>query len=81
MVEIKRQKNRDMCLYYRYNNEALKNIERDNKRQLFIKRLLSEEILPEVWIQFKNIISMVTWRWLWSVFFSKSDSKLYLYFI
>ena len=55
MVEIGKQKNRDMSFYYRHNNEALKNIERDNNRQLYIKRLLSEEILPEVWVLYYMI--------------------------
>ena len=32
-----------MSLYYRHNNEALRNIERENNRQDFIKRLLSEK--------------------------------------
>lgn len=45
MLDIGKQHRRDMSLFYRHNNEALKNIERDNMRQDFIKKLLSEEIV------------------------------------
>jgi hypothetical protein len=45
MVDIRKQNRRDLSQFYRHGNEALKNIERDNMRQDFIKRLLSEEIV------------------------------------
>ena len=31
-----------MSMFYRHNNEALRNIERENMRQDFIKKLLTE---------------------------------------
>ncbi len=32
MLDIGKQHKRDMSLYYRHNNEALRNIERENMR-------------------------------------------------
>lgn len=53
-----------MSFYYRYNNEALKNIERENKRQDFIKRLIEEEVTDE-WVFSVNfwfcLLKFINW--------------------
>ena len=44
LVDFKKQHKRDMSLHVRYNNEALRNIERENDRQDYIKRLINDEV-------------------------------------